>query len=425
MQRSARVRPHRALHGAADLDARWRLATLDRPRSRRTGAGAPRRPRRRSAPVRRCAATAGRRCHGARRGLSAAVSAAAAACSAPAALVVGGRRALGDAQVDRLSARRRRVGEHPRGRGPFRRQPDRRAEAQRRARRRSPRARRRARGRRARATGAAPPARRAITPHEPGLGALAEPPVAGDRVRPSRPAAACRARGAAACRRWRPPPGAPSPDTSAATGRCSRTLITSLCGRSASTDTDSHRGERLDRAPQLLLAVVERRHAHRGLAQRAADRRRVAGREAADLDLAHPHQRGVAQPAPAEPSERDHASAAKPADEARARSAARRGSPSARRAKRGSGHDAPPTGSSTSPSSCTSGSSSTPKRSRTRRRPSAISASTSAVVAAPRFSMKFACLGLKRAPPTARPLQPASSSRRPAVRPSRARRRGS
>ncbi len=44
--------------------------------------------------------------------------------------------------------------------------------------------------------------------------------------------------------------------------------------------------------------------------------------------------------------------------------------------------------------------------------------STSAVVAVPVFSMKFACLGAKRAPPMVRPLQPASASSRPALRPS-------
>ena len=52
----------------------------------------------------------------------------------------------------------------------------------------------------------------------------------------------------------------------------------------------------------------------------------------------------------------------------------------------------PPRGErSTSPRNWTSGSSSTPKRSRTRRRPSAIRAITSAVVASPMFSTKFAC----------------------------------
>ena len=60
----------------------------------------------------------------------------------------------------------------------------------------------------------------------------------------------------------------------------------------------------------------------------------------------------------------------------------------------------------------------TPKRSRTRRRPSAISAITSAVVASPVFSTKFACFSEKRAPPTWSPRQPASSSSTPALRPS-------
>src|SRR5581483_3117911 len=76
-----------------------------------------------------------------------------------------------------------------------------------------------------------------------------------------------------------------------------------------------------------------------------------------------------------------------------------------------------PSGHSTSPSTCTSGSSSIPKRSDTRRRPSAMSRSTSAVVAWPRFSTKFACFGAKRAPPTRIPAQPAAASSSPAVRP--------
>ena len=70
-----------------------------------------------------------------------------------------------------------------------------------------------------------------------------------------------------------------------------------------------------------------------------------------------------------------------------------------------------------SPSVCTSGSSATPKRSSTRPRPSAITAITSAVVASPVFSMKLACFGAKRAPPTASPLHPASASSNPALRP--------
>src|SRR5271168_39123 len=76
-----------------------------------------------------------------------------------------------------------------------------------------------------------------------------------------------------------------------------------------------------------------------------------------------------------------------------------------------------PHGQRTGPSVCTSGSSATPKRSSTRRRPSAISATISAVVAAPVFSMKLACLGAKRAPPTPTPLQPASARSKPADRP--------
>ena len=75
-------------------------------------------------------------------------------------------------------------------------------------------------------------------------------------------------------------------------------------------------------------------------------------------------------------------------------------------------------GHSTSPSTWTSGSSTTPKRSWTRRRPSAISARTSAVVASPAFSTKLACFGEKRAPPTWSPRQPAASSSWPAVLPS-------
>ena len=73
-------------------------------------------------------------------------------------------------------------------------------------------------------------------------------------------------------------------------------------------------------------------------------------------------------------------------------------------------HSSQPPGQRTSPSTWTSGSSSTPKRSWTRRRPSLISSSTSAVVASPQFSTKLACFSEKRAPPWRRPRQPAASS---------------
>src|SRR5205807_240352 len=67
-------------------------------------------------------------------------------------------------------------------------------------------------------------------------------------------------------------------------------------------------------------------------------------------------------------------------------------------------------GNTTGPSDWTSGSRSIPNRSFTRRRPSAISAITSAVVASPWFSMKLACFAEKLAPPMRKPRQPAASS---------------
>ena len=79
----------------------------------------------------------------------------------------------------------------------------------------------------------------------------------------------------------------------------------------------------------------------------------------------------------------------------------------------------PATESARPPSVCTSGSSSTPKRSSTRSRPARPSPRARPRSSpSPVFSMKFACLGAKRAPPTARPLQPASASSSPALRPS-------
>src|SRR3954469_18317650 len=47
-------------------------------------------------------------------------------------------------------------------------------------------------------------------------------------------------------------------------------------------------------------------------------------------------------------------------------------------------------------------------------------ATTSLVVAWAKFSTKLACFSEKRAPPTDRPLQPASERRTPALRPSAA-----
>ena len=73
-----------------------------------------------------------------------------------------------------------------------------------------------------------------------------------------------------------------------------------------------------------------------------------------------------------------------------------------------------PTSTAIGPSSCTSCSSSTPNCSRARRRASAISASASAVVAPPAFSMKFACIGEITAPPIRWPFSPHASSIRPA-----------
>ena len=118
------------------------------------------------------------------------------------------------------------------------------------------------------------------------------------------------------------------------------------------------------------------------------------------------------QPTSASEHERDEAGRAPRRRTGRSSDAA-----SARPCKRG--QSASSHGNSASPSSCTSGSSSMPKRSRTRRRPSAIRASTSAVVAAPRVLDEVRVLRARSARRrTASPLQPASSSSCPAVRPS-------
>ena len=57
-----------------------------------------------------------------------------------------------------------------------------------------------------------------------------------------------------------------------------------------------------------------------------------------------------------------------------------------------------------------------PNCSRARRRASAIRATTSAEVAVPSFSMKFACRGEMRAPPIVKPFSPHASSSWPLVR---------
>ena len=223
----------------------------------------------------------------------------------------------------------------------------------------------------------------------------------------------------------------------------------------------AHDGERRDGGEQGAVVDLQRAHAPGGGAERGVDRGGIGAVHAAQLDALHGHQRRVAQQQPAAGEQRQRERGGEQHD---ARRAPPRGSPRAARARRRddaarsgpcagaggtragarasrqsrqahgdrAGHGLPVRprraeplpaqrqGKRTSPSVCTSGSSSTPKRSSTRRRPSAITASTSAVVAAPVFSMKLACLSAKRAPPTASPLQPASASSSPALRPSRA-----
>ena len=220
-----------------------------------------------------------------------------------------------------------------------------------------------------------------------------------------------------------------------------------------------HDRVRRDRVLELGLIDVQRGHRVRGGDERGADARGVLGGEAGHLHLLDGHERGVAQPE-LEPrgeheaggQDHEHAAAHPRRKEAQGQDPQRERAQVGEAGTTTSGaaasaaslaagalpgwapagdrpahagslspSEAPPVQSgevSTSPRNCTSGSSSTPKRSRTRRRPSPISAITSAVVASPMFSTKFACFSEKRAPPTVSPRQPASSSSTPALRPS-------
>src|SRR3954447_1922222 len=146
-----------------------------------------------------------------------------------------------------------------------------------------------------------------------------------------------------------------------------------------------------------------------------------AATDTVDVDRADRNQRRVAKPEPVEARKRNggdqrkrqHAPATDGSGAAPAAATAGQGD-------LGCTHSpAPfkPAGRRTSPRTCTSGSSSTPKRCLTRRRPSAISSSTSAVVASPVFSTKLACFSAKPAPPRPIPRQPAASSSWPAVIP--------
>ena len=185
----------------------------------------------------------------------------------------------------------------------------------------------------------------------------------------------------------------------------------------------AHNGVALDRTLEPVVAHVQRCHLGGLGLERRADLGGVVARQAADRDVLDLDQRGVAQPQQVggrEGGERrdgDHEAAppvsGKPRQARRATEDARGGAHS--KSSRAS----------TSPRNWTSGSSVTPKRSCTRLRPSAIRATTSTVVASPVFSTKLACFSEKRAPPTASPRQPASSSRTPALARRRAGRPGS
>src|SRR5581483_5033171 len=125
-----------------------------------------------------------------------------------------------------------------------------------------------------------------------------------------------------------------------------------------------------------------------------------------DRDLPDGDQRGVTQPQPGAAQHRQHGHRSE------------QHAHTERQPPPGDHVSLHSAGSSTGPSTCISASSATPNRSFTRRRPSAMTAITSAVLASPWFSTKFACLAENPAPPIRSPRQPAASSSWPALRPS-------
>src|SRR5205085_5345557 len=176
-----------------------------------------------------------------------------------------------------------------------------------------------------------------------------------------------------------------------------------------------------DRTSQRALVQVERGHPARRGRQLGAHASAVGRVEAGHGHVLDIDERGVPEPELVERPERqrdqrdDEETAARDGRGERRQPQRCAWEKPERRGRGPHSYNAP---ASTSPRNWTSASSPTPNRSRTRRRPSAMSAITSAVVASPLFSTKFACFSEKHAPPTASPRQPAASSSMPALRPS-------
>ncbi len=261
----------------------------------------------------------------------------------------------------------------------------------------------------------APPRRR--SPRAP-----VEPAPTGRRRAAGSAAAGGRRDAAAAACRRRPPRSVAVDADGAPTGDLlddvDRQPVRELGRDLDALDAPGTARRRLRRSP---LTDVERRHRPRGRDQRLADlgrrRARGAGHAGRGWTATSEESRSHSQPPPRSRS------ASRTSNAARARGArARRGRAAAevRLGRRGGAQaakrrslpsPAPPvarerTGRAPGPRARAR----SPKRSVTRRRPSAISAITSAVVASPWFSTKLACLSEKRAPPIRSPRQPAASS---------------
>ena len=169
---------------------------------------------------------------------------------------------------------------------------------------------------------------------------------------------------------------------------------------------------------QLAALDVERGHLARGGLQRVVDLGRIGAADPGDRHLPHGHQRGAAQPQirSAEDRERGddrHRAAQAEPHPGQSRAGPPAGEPVTRQpapATVGDHARRQSAGNATGPNAWTSGSSSIPKRSATRRRPSAITETTSAVLASPWLTTKFACLSENPAPPIDSPRQPAASS---------------
>src|SRR5579875_1393275 len=203
------------------------------------------------------------------------------------------------------------------------------------------------------------------------------------------------------------------------TGTCSKTAIVTEWGSCTLTRSDRTNGYRettAHRRGRSISIVVIRSAVWTSVW-------RIVPAHAGDGDALHRDQRGPPHPDEGAGEQGDqHEQPRQPPYQPASSAGARRAQPgqaAEQPAAGGGAHERRhSSGRPTGPSVWTSGSSVIPNRSRTRSRAAVMTPSTSAVLAAPSLTTKFACFSEIEAPPTRRPRQPAASSSMPALRPS-------